>query len=261
MQLDLPNEITPRQAHSATAINFAPGLIEVTLFGGCSERRPYKSDETQSKMSDTAVWIFCTQAFMYLFEEGVSNHNHHSASGWMLVNVAINGDLGTDKRIREKIERMTRLVREADSKDYDSEQFPDGRQGLREMAPNESQIPHQVQQIAEERIVQETRAREEAERQLRIMRTRAEEAEAEARELGLQWVVQREEIQFTNEELGRGGWGVVKVANFRGTRVAAKCFYSELSSDYYLSMYNRELNMAARLRHPNMVQFIAWCFG
>ena len=90
------------------------------------------------------------------------------------------------------------------------------------------------------------------------MRTRAEEAEAEARELGLQWVVQREEIQFTesDEELGRGGWGVVKVANFRGTRVAAKCFYSELTSDYYLTMYNRELNMAARLRHPNMAQFI-----
>ena len=49
---------------------------------------------------------------------------------------------------------------------------------------------------------------------------------------------------------------IVKVANFRGTRVAAKCFYSELTSDYYLSMYNRELNMAARLRHPNMVHFI-----
>ena len=28
----MANEITPRQAHSAIAINFAPGLIEVTLF-------------------------------------------------------------------------------------------------------------------------------------------------------------------------------------------------------------------------------------
>ena len=37
------------------------------------------------------------------------------------------------------------------------------------------------------------------------MRTRAEEAEPEARELGSQWVVQHDEIQFTNEELGRGG--------------------------------------------------------
>ena len=101
---------------------------------------------------------------MYLFEEGVSNHNHHSASGWMLVNVAINGNLGTDKRIREKIERMTRLVREAGSKDYDSEQFPDGRQGLRDMASNDSQTPQQVRQITEERIAQEIRAREEAQR-------------------------------------------------------------------------------------------------
>ena len=140
--MDLPSEITPRQAHSAIAIDFAPGLTEVTLFGGCSERRLYKSDVTQSKMSDTTVWTFCTQALEHLFEEGVSTHNYHSSSGWMLVNVAINGDLGTDKRIREKIERMKRLAKEAGSKDYNSQQLPHGGQGFREVASNDSQTPH-----------------------------------------------------------------------------------------------------------------------
>ena len=200
-------------------------------------------------MSDTTVWTLCTPTFIYLFEEGVSNYDYHSSSGWILVNVAINADLGTDKRIREKIKRMKTLVGNNDHSS-ESQQLPHGEQGLRATASDDSH------QVTEERTVQEIRAREEAERQLQIMRTRAEEAEAEARELGSQWVVQRDEIQFTDEELGRGGWGVVKVANFRGIRVAAKCFYSELTSDYYLSMYNRELNMAARLRHPNMVQFI-----
>ena len=32
------------------------------------------------------------------------------------------------------------------------------------------------------------------------------------------WMVSREEIEMTKEELGRGGWGVVKVAKFRGLR-------------------------------------------
>ena len=95
-------------------------------------------------------------------------------------------------------------------------------------ASNDSRTPNQVRQIAEERITQVSEVYvADLERQLQTMRTRAEEAETEARELGSQWVVERNEIQFTNEELGRGGWGVVKVANFRGTaRVAAKCSYS-----------------------------------
>ena len=46
------------------------------------------------------------------------------------------------------------------------------------------------------------------------------------------------------------------VANFRGIQVAAKCFYRELTSNYYRDMFSREMNMAARLRHPNLVQFI-----
>ena len=89
-----------------------------------------------------------------------------------------------------------------------------------------------------------------------MSRRSAIEAEAEARELATQWVVQRNEIQLTNVELGRGGWGAVMVANFRGIQVAAKCFYRELTSRYYQDMFSREMNMAARLRHPNLVQFV-----
>jgi hypothetical protein len=71
------------------------------------------------------------------------------------------------------------------------------------------------------------------------------------------WVLQRNEIEITEEEIGRGGWAAVKVANFRGTRVAAKCFYQEiLVSQYNRQLFNREMNMAAHLRHPNLVQFI-----
>ena len=98
--------------------------------------------------------------------------------------------------------------------------------------------------------------KEQAERLARVSSRRAAEAEAEARDLKTQWVVGRNEIQLTNVELGRGGWGAVMVANFRGVQVAAKCLYKDLSSDYYQEMFSREMNMAARLRHPNLVQFI-----
>ena len=97
---------------------------------------------------------------------------------------------------------------------------------------------------------------QEAQRQIQVNKRRAEEAEAEARELKTQWIIQRDEIELTSCVLGRGGWGTVMVANFRGTKVAAKRFYRELNSDYYQRMFTREMTMAACLRHPNLVQFI-----
>ena len=70
------------------------------------------------------------------------------------------------------------------------------------------------------------------------------------------WVVQRDEIQLTEEQLGAGGWAVVKVAIFRGQRVAAKCLHNQIISAHNVRLFTREMNMAAHARHPNLLQFI-----
>ena len=70
------------------------------------------------------------------------------------------------------------------------------------------------------------------------------------------WVVQREEIHLTEEQLGTGGWAVVKVAVFRGQRVAAKCLHNQIISAHNVRLFTREMNMAAHARHPNLLQFI-----
>ena len=70
------------------------------------------------------------------------------------------------------------------------------------------------------------------------------------------WVVRREEIEMTEEVLGKGGWGEVKVAKFRGLRVAAKCLHEVILSSYNISVFTREMEIAARVRHPNLLQFI-----
>ena len=70
------------------------------------------------------------------------------------------------------------------------------------------------------------------------------------------WVVRREEIEMTEEVLGKGGWGEVKVAKFRGLRVAAKCLHEVILSPYNKSVFTREMEIAARVRHPNLLQFI-----
>ena len=70
------------------------------------------------------------------------------------------------------------------------------------------------------------------------------------------WVVRKEEIEMTEEILGKGGWGEVKVAKFRGLRVAAKCLHEVILSPYNISVFTREMEIAARVRHPNLLQFI-----
>ena len=68
--------------------------------------------------------------------------------------------------------------------------------------------------------------------------------------------MQRDEINLTDRELGRGGWAVVRVAEFRGVRCAAKCLYRQIVSEYNQHLFIREINMAAQVRHPNLLQFI-----
>lgn len=71
------------------------------------------------------------------------------------------------------------------------------------------------------------------------------------------WVVQKEEIHMLPDKaLGKGGWGHICVAVFRGQEVAAKTLHSDILSSHNIKLFTREMNMAARSRHPNLLQFI-----
>ena len=70
------------------------------------------------------------------------------------------------------------------------------------------------------------------------------------------WVIRREEIELTGCELGVGAWATVTVAKFRGTEVAVKRFHRQIISHHNWQLFQREMNMAARLHHPNLIQFI-----
>ena len=61
---------------------------------------------------------------------------------------------------------------------------------------------------------------------------------------------------MTDEVLGTGGWGEVKVAKLCGLRVAAKCLDEVILSPYNISVFTREIEIAARVCHPNLLQFI-----
>ena len=61
---------------------------------------------------------------------------------------------------------------------------------------------------------------------------------------------------MTERILGRGGWGEVRVARFHGLEVAAKVLHETIISEYNVSLFSREMNIASKIRHPNLLQFI-----
>ena len=72
------------------------------------------------------------------------------------------------------------------------------------------------------------------------------------------WVVSHNEVRPTGKVLGEGGWGRVVVGSFRGQDVAMKQLHSIISSsDYYRDLLRREISLMAKVRHPNLLLFIA----
>ena len=70
------------------------------------------------------------------------------------------------------------------------------------------------------------------------------------------WVIGREELQMTRQEIGGGAYGKVNIAVFRGTRVAAKSLHEVIISEYNLGVFTREMEISSRIHHPNIVQFL-----
>ena len=78
----------------------------------------------------------------------------------------------------------------------------------------------------------------------------------QARAIENSWKISHSEILLSNSELGRGGWGVIWIGEFRGQRVAVKQMHELLKSKEYMELLHREINTMSQLRHPNLLQFI-----
>ena len=70
------------------------------------------------------------------------------------------------------------------------------------------------------------------------------------------WIVETNEVNLTNEKIGGGAYGEVKVGIFRGIHVAAKCLHELIVSRHDRSIFMREMEISSRIHHPNIVQFI-----
>ena len=70
------------------------------------------------------------------------------------------------------------------------------------------------------------------------------------------WVLPRDEIQMTEKCLGRGGWRSVNEGTYCGCTVAVKKIHELILSPHNIRLFEREMNIASKCRHPHLLQFI-----
>ena len=156
-----------------------------------------------------------------------------------------------DKQLREKTQHLTNVEGQLQERDGE----------MREKTQHLKNAEEQLQEKDEEVSSLERRL-EEKEQQVDELEDSLSATSQALNKLSRQqspdWVIPRDQIQLTEKCLGRGGWGIVVEGKYCGCTVAVKQIYDDLlkSSSYYRELFEREMNIASRCRHPCLLQFI-----
>ena len=156
-----------------------------------------------------------------------------------------------DKQLREKTQHLTNVEGQLQERDGE----------MREKTQHLKNAEEQLQEKDEEVSSLERRL-EEKEQQVDELEDSLSATSQALNKLSRQqspdWVIPRDQIQLTEKCLGRGGWGIVLKGKYCGCTVAVKQIYDDLlkSSSYYRELFEREMNIASRCRHPCLLQFI-----
>ena len=163
-------------------------------------------------------------------------------------------------QLLEKEAEITNLRREkAEREEYAQRQ-------LREMSQRLADVQGQLQQRDQEANNLQNQVTA-LERQLRVKDQEVNELEISLsttqqvlnenpRQQAPEWIISRDQIQLTDKYLGRGAWGSVVEGKYRGCVVAVKQIHEMILSPHNRRLFEREMNIASRCRHPCLLQFI-----
>ena len=114
----------------------------------------------------------------------------------------------------------------------------------RQKASVETQLKQMEQQQLRERDLMEAQNQ------------RLSEMEQQLAQSSYDWIISSNEVQVTDKRLGSGGWGTVYEGRYCGCAVAVKRIHEEIASSSRLKIFQREIDMASKCRHPCLLQFI-----
>ncbi|XP_068754257.1 eukaryotic translation initiation factor 4 gamma 1-like isoform X2 [Montipora capricornis] len=177
-------------------------------------------------------------------------------------------------QLEERNLRETRLIRQLQEKELQGENSQRLLQEMEEQirekeddkANSERQLREMVQSF-EERIRGKEEQKTNLETQLGMKNQQLREIETSLsaaqqmiielrRQESCDWAISRDEIQVKDKYLGKGAWGSVNEATYCGCIVAVKQIHELILSPHNRRLFEREMNIASRCRHPCLLQFI-----
>ena len=182
-----------------------------------------------------------------------------------------------DGQLRVKTQQLTNVQGQMQERDGElremRNQLTDVRRQLQERDGQLRERDGQVSQITKQltrvrgQLQEKTEEFTSLERQLRTKQHEIDELETSlsaaqralnerSRHQTPDWVIPRDQIQLTDKCLGRGGWGSVLEGKYCDCAVAVKQMYELILSDHNRRLFEREMSIAARCRHPCLLQFI-----
>ena len=164
------------------------------------------------------------------------------------------------REMQQREENAQRQLREMQHREENSQ-----RQ-LGEVQQREGNLHRQLREITQQREISQEQVSS-LERQLREKDREISELELslslaqrriseQRRQERCDWVISRDEIQISENCLGRGGWGSVNEGTYCGCTVAVKQIHDMILSPHNRLLFEREMNIASACRHPCLLQFI-----
>ena len=157
------------------------------------------------------------------------------------------------QRQQQREGNLQRQLRETQQREENSQ-----RQ-LRETQQREENSQRQLREIQqrEENLQRQLREKDQEVNELELSLSLAQQTISEQRrQETCDWVISRNEIQMTENCLGRDGWGSVNEGTYCGCTVAVKQIHDLILSRHNRLLFEREMNIASACRHPCLLQFI-----
>ena len=164
------------------------------------------------------------------------------------------------REMRQREENLQRQLRELQQNSQRQQQREGNLQmQLRETQQREENSQRQLREIQqrEENLQRQLREKDQEVNELELSLSLAQQTISEhRRQETCDWVISRNEIQMTENCLGRGGWGSVNEGTYCGCTVAVKQIHDLILSRHNRLLFEREMNIASACRHPCLLQFI-----
>ncbi|KAL9975206.1 hypothetical protein ACROYT_G012338 [Oculina patagonica] len=176
----------------------------------------------------------------------------------------LQGQLREKEQEEENSERQLREIEQQLSERNEHEET--SQRQLGEMEQQLTSLQGQLRQKEDEsRNLQQQvttlegqlRAKDQEVDELEITLSTAQQALTEQqRQQTPDWAISRDQIKLTDKLLGRGGWGSVVEGRYCGCAVAVKQIHELILSPHNRILFEREMDIASRCRHPCLLQFI-----